>query len=263
KTYFVQLEQKTPFGALTFKTEKLAENEKNQNKDDKDGYLVGLTAEAAGFTFQPAVYLVKDRAPKKDTDNYKFILPISGKIGAIELTSEFIVSSEEKYVAATNKIEDGTVFGAWIDAATTVGGVSYNASLFYSGTDDGFALSDEGANLCPMEILGDDITLTGATLFRVKASKSITDKIGVDASAAYMFTNFDDEYKVNNFKTADLDSAYEINTNATFKASDAVTLTCGVAYLDGEEAYKKNDLTKLRDRAHARTDAYVKIHVAF
>ncbi|MCG8472506.1 MAG: hypothetical protein MI742_11705 [Desulfobacterales bacterium] len=261
KVYFLQFDQVTPFGTLTFKNEKIAEGDIENDDKDIDGYLLGLSMDAAGFTFKPAVYVKEDQSGAKDATSTKFMLPISGKIGAINLTSEFIFSDEERLDGAN--VVDGTVFGAWIDAATTVSSVSFNASLFYSGTDDGFALSDEGANLCPMEILGDDITLSGATLVRVKASKAITDKVSVDASLAYMFTNFDDKYIKDNAygDTGDLDNAYEFNANASFKASDAVTLSCGVAYLDGEKAIDATG--KTADLKDPRVDAYAKINLAF
>ena len=260
RMYFIQADQATPFGTLTFKTEKINEGDDAKNDDaDVDGYLIGLTMDAAGFTIQPALYYMDVQSAWEDdlglklnegTKVMKAQVAATGKIGAINIESElgFASFDDDSAIAAY----DGSVFGLWIDAGTTVADFGINAGLLYSSTDDNVAYY-VGDELCPMEVLGDEVTLDGVTLARVKVSKAITEVVSVDAALAYAFTNFDDDYKVAGAK---FDNGYELDLNAYYKASDAVTLSTGIAFLDGdnkeEESFENTGMW-----------GYVKMNVAF
>ncbi|VFQ43966.1 hypothetical protein [Desulfoluna butyratoxydans] len=258
KNYFVQIDQALSFGTLVLKNEKIEENELTDDNLDEDGYLLGLKTKAGGFDIMPAVYYRDNQ--KDDKTEARFMVAATGKLGAFSIESEFGYAdfSDDKIDA-----NEGSVFGAWVDAGTTVAGLSINAGILYSGTDDA-VVYNVGDELCPMEILGDDILIDGASLVRVKVAKAITEKVGVDFSAAYTMTNLDDDYKTAtvvdddgdvSFKYA-FDKAYEFDANAFYKATDAVTLSCGIAYLDGDYADDSSF-------PQARIDSYAKINVAF
>jgi|GEM_PF-6872601 len=260
RMYFIQADQATPFGTLTFKTEKIAEGAKTDDDADVDGYLLGLTMTAGDLTIQPALYYMDVQSAwsddygkvnlAADSTVTKAMVAVTGKIGAITLESELGFTS---YDDDTNAY-DGSVFGLWADAGTTIADFGVNFGILYAGTDDGvgFYVGDE---LCPMEVLGDDVLIDGATLARVKVSKGITETISVDASLAYAFSNFDDDYKtVGN--APEFDKGYELDLNAYYKASDAVTLSAGVAVLDGDDNTEK----AFEDTGYW---SYAKVNVAF
>ncbi|SCY53498.1 hypothetical protein [Desulfoluna spongiiphila] len=254
KNYFVQVEQALPFGTLVLKNEKIEEGLTTDDDLDQDGYLLGFTANAGDLSIMPAIYYNDDQ--KNDKEEARFMVAVTGKLGAISIESEFGYADFSN--DNDNKAE-GSVFGAWVDAGTTVGGLSVNLGILYAGADDKsvYVVGDE---LAPMDILGDDVTLDGSSLVRVKLGKTITEKVSVDTSLAYAFTNVDKDYIGEDdptFGTAYYyDSVYELDVNAYYKASDAVTLSTGVAYLDGDNA----DESSFED---ARYDAYAKINVAF
>ncbi|BCS97998.1 hypothetical protein DSLASN_36300 [Desulfoluna limicola] len=261
RVYYIKADQALPFGTLTFRTEKYSEGTDGIYNDDKDndGYLLGLTTEAAGFKLQPALYYSDNQ--ETDVQLSRVMVAAFGNVGAIAIESEFGYEDVSSNTAA----DEGSTFGAWVDAATNVGGLSINTGLLYSSADDAVSYGVSG-ELCPMEILGDEVGLDGTTLFRVKVGKSLTEKVAVDFSAAYAFTNKDEADMNPDFTQApddkevsgtDLfDKIYEIDANASYKASDAVTLSTGIAYLDGD-LYNKESLPQ------ARIDAYAKIAVAF
>jgi len=262
KNYFVQVEQALPFGTLVLKNEMIKENEENDVLDDdldEDGYLLGLTVKAGGFDIMPAVYYHDNQLT--DETETRFMVAATGKVGTISIESEFGFADFSD--DAANSLNEGSVFGAWVDAGTTVADLSINVGLLYAGADDKsvYVVGDE---LAPMEILGDDVNLDGASLVRIKVGKSITEKVSIDSSVAYAMTNVDDDYKniIDSPTFGDdglyFDSVYEIDANAYYKASDAVTLSAGIAYLDGDN--NDADETSFED---ARIDAYAKINVAF
>ncbi len=230
--YFLQAEQILPFGTLTLKTEKMDENDTREDGDDKDAFLVGLTTEVAGFTVKPALYMVKDQEPADETTDTRAIVYASGKVAAVSIESEVVY--------ADNESDDSKTFGVYVNANTTVAGFGLNAAGIYASADDavGFGVSDE---LAIMEIVTDDIKIDGTNLLKVGISKGLTEKVSTDAALAFISDNKDNSEQ----------DGYEANANAYYKASDAVTLSLGVAYLD---------LDSLSD---ARTDAYAKINVAF
>lgn len=271
RQYFIQADQALPFGTLTFKTEKIAEGElakddadaqaatRKDDDADVDGYLIGLTMKAGDLTIQPALYYMDVQSDWKDdlggqdlvadTTMTKAMVAVTGKFGAINLESELGFAS---YDDDTNAY-DGSVFGLWLDAGTTVAGLGINAGILYSGTDDNVAYY-VGDELCPMEVLGDDITIDGVTLARVKVAKAITETISVDTSLAYAMNNYDDDYKA--AAATKFDKGYELDLNAYYKASDAVTLSTGIAFLDGDD---KNE-NSFEDTG---VWSYVKMNVAF
>lgn len=264
RMYFIQADQATPFGTLTFKTEKISEGDfadaKEDDDADVDGYLVGLTTKAGAFTIQPAFYYMDvqsawtddlDLALNAGTKVSKAQVAVTGKIGAINLESELGFASYDDDTAVG--AYDGSVFGLWADAGTTVAGLGVNAGILYSSTDDNVAYY-VGDELCPMEVLGDEITLDGTTLARVKVSKAITETVSVDSSLAYAFNNFDDDFKA--AARTKFDKVYEIDVNAYYKASDAVTLSTGIAFLDGDDKTEKS----YEDEG---VWGYVKMNVAF
>jgi len=261
RMYFIQADQATPFGTLTFKAEKINEGGDVENDDaDVDGYLLGLTTKAGAFTIQPALYYMDvqsawtddlgGQALSADSTVAKAQVAVTGKVGAINIESELGFASYDD--DAVNGY-DGSVFGLWVDAGTTVAGLGVNAGLLYSSTDDNVAYY-VGDELCPMEVLGDEITLDGTTLARVKVSKAITETVSVDSSLAYAFNNFDDADKAT--ALTKFDEIYEIDVNAYYKASDAVTLSTGIAFLDGEDKNEKS----FEDEG---VWGYVKMNVAF
>ena len=245
--YFLQAKQDVPFGTLTFKTEKIDEGAITNDDKDVDAYLVGFDTKVAGFDVKPAFYMVKDQ-DKVDGGNEelsKVLVSASGKVAA------FDVNAEVNFVDYDGA--DASVFGVWVDAATTVADLGVNFALGYGSADDATAF-DYGDELCPMEILGDDIELKGATFLKAGVSKSFTDKVSADAALAYAMTNVDESDRTA-AQTA-FDAVYEFNVNTKYKASDAVTLSTGVAYLDGDDAAEKAFKS-------ARIDAYAKVAVAF
>jgi len=269
RIYFISADQALPFGTLTVLTEKWSEGQDADGKplknaivdDDKDidGYLLGLTMNAGGFEIKPALHYKDNQSADQSTT--KFMVATTGKLGTFDIESEFTVAD---YSDDNDNANEGTVFGAWVDASTNVAGLTVNTGILYGSADDAvaFVVGDE---LCPMEILGDDILIDGATLARVKVAKSITEKVGVDFSAAYAFTNLDDKYKAveidpdkDGIYTAKyaFDKCFEFDANASYKASDAVTLSTGIAFLDG-------DFSSEKSFDQARIDAYAKINVAF
>lgn len=269
RVYYIKADQALPFGTLTFRTEKYSEGTNGVYDDDQDydGYLLGLTTEAAGFKLQPALFYSDNQ--ETDVQLSRLMVAAFGKVAAFDIEAEFGYEDVSSNTAA----EEGSTFGAWVDAATNVGGLSINTGLLYSSADDAVAYG-ASTELCPMEILGDEINIDGTTLFRVKVGKSLTEKVGVDFSAAYAFTNKDDADMSpswdqgaddKEFEGSDVvDSVYELNANASYKASDAVTLSCGVAYLDGDAfAVQADDTVKSVSMPQARIDAYAKIAVAF
>lgn len=222
--YFLQAEQALPFGTLTVKTEKIDEGVVSDDDKDVDAYLVGLSLKVAGFDVMPAVYMVNDQDKTVQNDELtKFIVSASGKVANININTEFDIVD---YDAA-----DAQVFGLWIDAATTVAGLGVNAAFGYGSTDDATGF-DYGDELCPMEVLGDEIALVGVSFLKVGVSKSITEKVSADAALAYAMTNLDDNDKGANA----FDSVYEFDANVSYKATDAVTLSAGASYLDGDYA---------------------------
>ncbi|VVS92827.1 hypothetical protein [Desulfoluna spongiiphila] len=260
RMYFIQADQTTPFGTLTFKTEKINEGGSTTTDNaDVDGYLLGLTMEAGAFTIQPALYYLDAQSAWTDdlgvqalsagSSATKAQVAVNGKIGSINLESELGFASYDD--DALNGY-DGSVFGLWADASTTVAGLGINAGILYSGTDDQVAYY-VGDELCPMEVLGDEVLIDGATLARVKVSKAITETVSVDTSLAYAMTNYDDDDKA---ARAKFDKGYEFDVNAYYKASDAVTLSTGVAILDGDD---KNE-DSFEDTG---VWGYVKMNVAF
>jgi len=270
RIYFIKADQALPFGTLTVRTEKYSEGTNGSFDDDQDydGYLLGLTTEAAGFKFQPGVYYSDNQ--EKDVQISRAMFAAFGKVAAFDIEAEFGYEDVSSNTAA----EEGSTFGAWVDAATTVGAYTINTGIHYSGVDDAVAY-DASTELCPMEILGDDIAINGMTLFRVKVGTPITEKVNVGFAAAYAFNNKDDadmqpawdkDAGDKEFTGKDvLDSVYELNATAAYKASDAVTLTCGVAYLDGDAFWKDGVTGATVNGAmpQARIDAYAKIAVAF
>jgi hypothetical protein len=228
REYFLQGAMDLPFGSVTAKTEKI--NETAGVDKDTDAYQLALTVKAGGFDITPGIYYLDNQLA--DTTNTKLMLHATGKVANFDLTTELVYEDDETVTEKT--------LGLFVQADTTISGLGVTVAGIYSSEDNGVAFKT-GDELGIMEIVTDNIEIDGANLLKVGVSKGLTEKISVDAAVAALIDNAD----------SGANDGFEADLNASYKASDAVTLQCGIATLD------------LDYMADARTDAYAKINVAF
>ncbi|WP_300667210.1 hypothetical protein [Desulfoluna sp.] len=232
KEYFLQGTMDLPFGSVTAKTQKIDETDAVDK--DTDAYQLALTLKAGGFEITPAFYYLDKQLA--DKTNTKMMVYTTGKIANVDLTAEVVYEDDEA--------RDAKTYGLYVQADTTVAALGVTVAGIYSSEDDNKAFKT-GDELAIMDIATDNVEIDGANLFKVGVSKSLTEKISVDGAVAAILDNLDDNAAGNN------QDGYEADLNAYFKASDAVTLSCGIATLD---------LDYMKD---ARIDGYAKINVAF
>ncbi|MGA1861324.1 hypothetical protein OWM07_00350 [Deferribacter thermophilus] len=278
--YRIKFTQALPYGSLVAfvqkNTEKGAELKyKDAEKDDSDTYGLGANIKAGDFKIMPLVTYMNNSAKYLDngTDaqkTWRADVAFTGKVGMVGFEGEF------SYVTMNdddNSSLDFDVYGVYLNGYAMVDKVKVGAIVAYGSYDKdakkGYDFEDDFDSTLVLGDwlqLGDDYAygygtkgesdLVGMTLLQLYAKTNVTDKLSVNASLSYVFSNQED----NEYEDV---KAYEVDLGASYAITKNLTYSLAFGYAQVKDIIENNGLTDEDKFDLKAIRAYHKIALTF
>jgi hypothetical protein len=238
--YRVKAVQPTDFGtviALVEKQQEFGDNVTDDSeKNDSDGYALGLVTKAADFKIEGLIFYIRNGANDLTNDKYDTTvladLGVSGPIGPVNLVSEFLYWD---YSFDELDQDDYNLFGIYVDLSMTMDAFNFGGFIAYGSVDDdtgvGFNFGDDfdgnGSEMIGNEFaFGGTDAIGGSTYVGAYVGYAFNDAMSGSAHVGYAIANSD----LDTATAAEDDTASSLSLGGAYKITDAVTYSVGAGF---------------------------------
>lgn len=198
------------------------------DKDDNDVYFVGYKGKIGSIMITPSLSYTSNGSATADGDvdttKTKFDMGVGGNFGAVGFETEFI------YVKTDNEAgDDPADWGLYGNVFTSMGAAKVGFLSAYDEPDEDNGGTGTGAlggdfDDAYIELLGEEeaspFGVNGLWANVLYAEYDVNDKLGLNASFAYLTSNWED----------DDTTAMEIDLGASYSITDALSYSVVAAY---------------------------------